>query len=29
LEDRDRFSLRARAQAEASLGLDKMMDGYL
>ncbi len=29
LRDRPRFSRAARAQAERSLGLDKMMDGYL
>ena len=29
LEDRSRFSAAARAHAEASLGLDKMVDGYL
>jgi glycosyltransferase involved in cell wall biosynthesis len=29
LRDRQRFSLAARSQAEAALGLDKMVDGYL
>ncbi len=29
LRDRPRFSAGARAQAEAALGLDRMMDGYL